>query len=237
MRDNFDATTIIFAAMAVFVLWKLWSVLGARTGNERPPYNPFAKGEPEPEAGGAAGNVVRLPGAAPSAAPGQNDNSADRLAGVAEPGSKVWEGLDAIAKADSSFMAASFVDGAKKAYEIIVLAFASGDRKTLKGLLAKDVFDSFSAAISTRESRNERVETTFVSLDKAVAEEAVYKAPAAQITIRFLAKLITVTRGSDGAIIDGAPDKVADMIDIWTFARDVNNRDPNWKLIATETGH
>ena len=237
MRDNFDGMTILFAALAVFVLWKLWSVLGARTGNERPPFNPLAKSPPDAESPAGASNVVRLPGAAPAVTPGQNDNSIERWTGFAEPGSKAWQGLDAIAAADPNFQLAPFLAGANKAYEMIVLTFAAGDRKALKNLLAKDVFDSFSSAITQRDGRNEKVETTFVSLDKTVLDEAAFKAPAAQITVRFFAKLITVTRGSDGVIIDGTPDKVVDMIDIWTFAREVTNKDPNWKLIATETGH
>ena len=237
MSDTFDMTTLVFAALAIFVLWKLWSVLGARTGSERPPHNPFAP--PKPKVDGEnvslASNVVRLPGT--SAIPVQNDNDIDRWKGLAEQGSAVWLGLDAIANADKSFAASAFMEGAKKAYEMIVAAFATGDRKMLQTLLSKEVFDSFSSAIADRESKGEKVETTFVSLDKTVIDEAHFKSPMAQVTVRFFSKLITVTRSREGEIIEGSSDKIVEMNDIWTFARDTASRDPNWKLIATETGH
>lgn len=241
MRDNFDITTVIFAALAIFVLWKLWSVLGSRTGSERPPYNPFAKAEPkvvvDTPSAASDSNVVRLPGALPATAAVGNDNDVERWKGLAEPGSSVWQGLDAIARADPSFAAVTFIAGAKKAYEMIVMAFAAGDRKTLGSLLSKEVYDSFQAAIASREANGEKVETTFVSLDKVTIEEAQLKKPMSQLTVRFLSKLINVTRNASGAIVDGNAEKIVDMIDIWTFARDTTSRDPNWKLIATETGH
>ena len=241
MRDTLDMTTLIFAALAIFVLWKLWSVLGARTGNEKPPFNPFAKlgGKPGAVEGppNVGSNVVQLPGAVAPANRVQNDNGGDRWKGFAEPGSKIWAGLDDIAQADTKFVVSPFLEGAKKAYEMIVLAFAAGDRKTLKNLLSNDVYDSFALAISAREERGEKVETTFVSLEKALIDEAQYKIPLAQMTIRFFAKLISVTRASDGSIVDGSADKIVDMVDVWTFSRDVSASDPNWKLIATETGH
>ena len=241
MRDPFDMTTITLAALAIFILWKLWSVLGSRTGSEKPPHNPFAKAAPRQEnpqdAPAGESNVIRLPGAAQVTAPVRNDNNAERWKGFAAPGSSVWEGLDAIAAADSEFSVLVFLKGAKAAYEMIVMAFAAGDQKTLKNLLSKDVFESFATAIRARETRGESVATTFVSLDRSILEHAQFKGPMAQLSVRFQAKLISVTRGADRSIIDGSPERVVDMIDIWTFARDVTSRDPNWRLIATETGH
>ncbi len=241
MRESFDVTTLVLVGLAVFVLWKLWSVLGARTGNEKPPYDPFAKSIAKQEASGdplpLPGNVVQLPGVGEETSLNQNDNNAERWKAFAEPGSRVWMGLDEIAKADPGFVASSFLSGAKKAYELIVTAFAAGDRKGLKNLLVKDVYDSFFSALAARESRGEKVEMTFVSLDDAKIEDAQFRIPMAQISVRFLAKLISATRSKDGTIIDGSADKIVDMVDIWTFARDIGSRDPNWKLIATETGH
>lgn len=240
MRDPFDMTTIILAALAIFVLWKLWSVLGSRSGTEKPPSNPFAKAVPrsdkQPDPSDAASNVIRLPGAALAANPARNDNDLERWKGFCDPGSAVWAGLDSIAAADAEFAVPVFLKGAKAAYEMIIAAFAAGDQKTLKNLLAKDVFESFSAAIRAREQRGETVATTFVSLDKAILEHAQFKAPMAQISVRFQAKLISVTRGRDASIIDGSAESIVDMVDIWTFARDIGVRDPNWRLIATETG-
>jgi predicted lipid-binding transport protein (Tim44 family) len=236
-----DVTTIIFAILAIFVVWKLRSVLGTRTGAERPPRDPFnraARGELKPEPAPYNKEPIRLPGGAaePPAAEAP-EPAVDRWAGVAEPGSKAAAGLDAIAQAQPSFDAKAFLEGAKGAYEMIVTAFAAGDRATLRNLLAKDVFDSFQQAIADRETRGEKVETTFVSIDKATIEDAALRGDTAQIAVKFQSKLITATRDKAGVIIDGNAERVVDMIDIWTFARDVSARDPNWKLVATDSGH
>jgi predicted lipid-binding transport protein (Tim44 family) len=122
------------------------------------------------------------------------------------------------------------------AYEMIVTAFAQGDRKTLKGLLSRDVYDGFERAIADREKRGEKAETTFVSIDKAEIENVEVKGRIAQVTIRFLSKLITATRAADGTVIDGSPETVVDVTDVWTFARPLGTRDPNWQLVATEAG-
>jgi predicted lipid-binding transport protein (Tim44 family) len=127
------------------------------------------------------------------------------------------------------------VNGAKMAYEMIVMAFADGDRKTLKGLLSKEVLEGFEAAIKERESRGEVVKSTFVGIDKASITQAVIKQSEAQITVRIVSQLISATFDRDGKLIDGDQENVAEVTDIWTFARDVRSRDPNWKLIATES--
>ncbi|WP_026608484.1 Tim44/TimA family putative adaptor protein [Methylocapsa acidiphila] len=241
MQDSFDATTIIFALLAVFVIWKLRSILGTRSGTEKPPSNPFVSRAPERVAAPPRrdDNIVVLPGAPDipvatrEGAPASPD---DRWKGFAEPGSKTWTGLDAIAAADPSFAVQPFLDGAKAAYEMIVSAFAAGNRPVLENLLAKDVYDSFSAAIGEREKRGEKVETTFVSIDKAVIDDAELSGRTALITLRYAAQIITATRGQDGAVIEGSADKVIEIKDIWTYSRDVGSRDPNWRLTATRTG-
>jgi predicted lipid-binding transport protein (Tim44 family) len=149
---------------------------------------------------------------------------------------KIIPSLQSISDADSQFDPQTFIEGAKGAYEMIVMSFAAGNRNALRDLLAKDVYDSFASAISDRESRGETVDTTFVSIDRTSLEEAQLRGSTAQITVRFQSKLITSTRDRAGAIIDGNSDKVVDMVDIWTFARDTASRDPNWLLVATETG-
>jgi predicted lipid-binding transport protein (Tim44 family) len=241
MQDSFDPTTIIFALLAVFVVWKLRSILGTRSGAEKPPSNPFLNRAP-----GAASaprrddaKIIPLPGAAEPSAAARDAAPvapAERWKPYAELGSRAWTGLDAIAAADTSFAIRPFMDGAKAAYEMIIGAFAAGNRQVLENLLAKDVYDSFSTAITEREKRGEKVETTFVSFDKAVIEDAELTGAAAQITLRYAAQIITTTRDKDGAVIDGSADKVIGINDIWTFTRDVAARDPNWRLTATRTG-
>ena len=125
---------------------------------------------------------------------------------------------------------------ARQAYEMVVMAFAEGDTRTLKNLLSREVYEGFEAAIREREQRGETIETRFVSIDKAEIIAAEVRARTAQITVRFVSQLVSVTRDRAGTVLDGAPDRVTEVTDVWTFARDVSSRDPNWKLVATEAG-
>ena len=229
----FDIYTIIFLALAVFIFLRLRSVLGQRTGRERPPYDPYAAREPVRP---AAEKVVALPNRTPDTVqtPAAPAEPVERWKGIAEAGSPIAAGLDAIAAAAPDFDAQHFLTGARAAYEMIVNAYAEGDRRTLKNLLSREVFDGFEAAIIGREKRGETVESRFVSIDNAEITAAEVRGRSGHVTVRFQSKLISVTRDKDGNVIDGNAEKVTDVTDVWTFARDVSSRDPNWKLVATE---
>ena len=232
----FDIYTIVFLAVAVFIFLRLRSVLGQRTGRERPPYDPFSRDPVRGAAKDAAkDNVVSLPGRAAEPAPSA-EPSADRWKGIVESGSPAATGLDAIAAADPDFDPKHFIAGARAAYEMVVTAYAEGDRRTLKNLLSRDVYEGFDTAITEREKRGEKAETRFVSIDVAEIAGAEMRGKSAQITVRFVSQILSVTRDKTGAVIEGNPDKVTDVTDVWTFARDISSRDPNWKLIATEAG-
>jgi predicted lipid-binding transport protein (Tim44 family) len=233
----FDIYTIIFLALAVFIFLRLRSVLGQRTGRERPPYDPYSARDAVRSP--AADKVVTLPPRPAEAPPRQAEAApptAERWQGIAEAGSAVATGLDAIVAADPTFDAKHFITGARAAYEMIVTNFAEGDRRQLRNLLSREVFDGFDAAITERENRGETAETRFVSIDAATITAADVRNRSAQITIRFLSKLVSATRDRSGAVIDGNAEKVTDVTDVWTFARDVSSRDPNWKVVATEAG-
>jgi predicted lipid-binding transport protein (Tim44 family) len=233
----FDIYTIVFLALAVFIFLRLRSVLGQRTGRERPPYDPYSARDAVRSS--SDGKVVTLPnrGAeAPVRPTDSDDEPAERWKGIAEPGTPLATALDGIAAEDPSFDAKHFLTGGRAAYEMIVTAYSEGDRRTLKNLLAKDVYDGFEAAITAREKRGEKAETRFVSIDRADLIGAETRGRSAQVTVRFVSQLVSVTRDRDGSIIDGSPEKVTEVTDVWTFARDLSSRDPNWKLIATEAG-
>ena len=235
MSDVFDIYTIIFLALAVFIFLRLRSVLGQRTGRERPPYDPFSRRDTAPTP--ANEKVVKLPGRSESPpAPVEEVAPGERWRGLAESGSPVAAGLDAIVADDKTFNAQEFLAGARSAYEMIVTAFASGDRRTLKNLLSREVYEGFETAIRDREARGETAESRFVSIDKADIIAAELRGRTAHLTIRFVSQLVSVTRDRNGNVIDGSPEKVTDVTDVWTFARDVSSRDPNWKLVATEAG-
>ena len=230
-----DPLTIFLVAAAVVIFLKLRSVLGQRTGRERPPYDPYSA--PDTVRNSATDKVIPLPqrGSEPIKTTEPN-GAADRYAGVAPAGSPVAKGFDAIIAADKNFNVAHFIAGARSAYEMIVTAYAEGDRRTLKNLLSRDVYDGFEAAIRERETKGETAESRFVSIDKSDITDAELRARTAQVTIRFVSQLVSVTRDREGAVIDGSPEKVTDVTDVWTFARDLSSRDPNWKLVATEAG-
>jgi predicted lipid-binding transport protein (Tim44 family) len=217
-----DIYTIIFLALAVIIFLKLRSVLGQRTGRERPPVP-----------GATNDNLVSTDTAPASAEP----DGAERWKGIAEPGSSVASGLDAIARKDKSFTANHFLSGAQTAYEMIVLAYAQGDRRALRNLLSREVYEGFEAAIREREAKGETVESRFVAIEKSDITAVELRNRMAQLTVRFVSQLISVTRDKAGNVIDGDPEKVTDVTDVWTFARDLSSRDPNWKLVATEAGH
>jgi predicted lipid-binding transport protein (Tim44 family) len=237
MRDVFDIYTIIFLALAVFIFLRLRSVLGQRTGRERPPFDPYTKRDAVRP---AAENVVSL-----NRGSDQQQKSVEaetpvvageRWKGIAAPDSPIAAGLDTIAAADPNFDAKNFISGARAAYETIVTAYADGDRRVLKNLLSREVYDGFETAISQREQRGEKAECRFVAITSSDIIGAELRARVAQVTIRFISQLVSVTRDNNGAVIEGNPEKVTDVTDSWTFARDVSSRDPNWKLVATEPG-
>ncbi len=233
----FDIYTIIFLALAVFIFLRLRSVLGQRTGRERPPYDPYSARDAV--RGATNDNVVTLPGRTAADAaqkPAETVEPAERWKGIAEPGSAVAAGLDTIAGEDKAFDAKHCLTGARAAYEMIVLAYAEGDRRALKTLLSREVYEGFEAAISARESKGEMVETRFVTIEKSDITAAELRGRTAQITVRFVSQLISVTRDKSANVIEGNPEKVTDVTDVWTFARDLSSRDPNWKLVATEAG-
>jgi predicted lipid-binding transport protein (Tim44 family) len=216
----------------------LRNVLGQRTGSERPPFDRAARnalpGAPDTGVVPMPGKVIDQPPPVPSAdvAP-----PTDRWKGVADAGTPLAQGLDAVAAQDSSFDPRHFLSGARSAYEMIVLAFANGDRRALRDLLSSEVYDSFDAVIKDREKHEQKTETRFVSVDKAELVGADLRERVAQLTVRFVSQMISVTRDKAGTIVDGNPDKVADITDIWTFARDTTSRDPNWKLVGTGSAH
>lgn len=234
--EFFDIGTIVFMIAAVVIFYQLRSVLGRRTGNERPPYDPYSRrpNGADAKAGDnaqASENVVSLPRKRGAAEP---EVSYAAIDAVAKPGTEVNKGLRAIRDADPSFDPKTFLEGAKVAYEMIVTAFAAGDRKTLKNLLSREVYDGFVAAISEREAKSEQVQSSFVGIDKADFVSAEMKGGEAHVTLRLVSELISATRDKSGAVVSGDPETVAEVKDVWTFARDTRSKDPNWKLVATE---
>ncbi|MGE0238640.1 MAG: Tim44/TimA family putative adaptor protein [Parvibaculaceae bacterium] len=234
MNQAFDPLNLLILAIAVVVILRLRSVLGKRTGNERPPADPYAA-QRRAEKPQAPGNVINLP---------QRENAPENpvlqppaepvWSGYAEAGTGVATGLERIAAVDSQFTAKTFVEGAKLAYEMVVTAFAQGDRQALKNLLSRDVYEGFAKAIDEREKAGQILESRFVGIDKAEVTAADLKGKRANITIRFIAEFISATLDKAGEVIEGDPKQVRQITDVWTFERDTASRDPNWRLVATD---
>jgi predicted lipid-binding transport protein (Tim44 family) len=235
----FDPFNLLLLAIAAVVFWRLRSVLGARTGSERPPFDPF--GSKSAKDGTAAepanANVLRFPkedGEEPAKPQPGEEPAKPIWHGLAEAGSLLAKGLEDVAAADKSFAPQGFIEGGKLAYEMIVEAFARGDKQSLKPLLSREVFDGFAQVIDQREARGERIDQRFVGIDKAAIAGASLQGRKARITMRFVSELISATLSKSGEVIEGDPREIRQITDIWTFERDTNSRDPNWKLVATE---
>lgn len=238
MGDFFDIYNLLILALAVAIFLRLRSVLGRRTGNERPPFDPYsARERSEPAAETGRDNVVALPRTGMGEPGGASTvDMEERIGNVADEGTPLFDKLKSVIEADPSFDPKQFLEGAKMAYEMIVTAFAAGDRRTLRPLLSEEVYQGFDGAIQQREQRGEQVSSTLIGIDKAKIVDAAVKGTQAQITVRFQSQMISATYGKDGALIEGDPKRVLEVIDVWTFARDVRASDPNWKLVATEAG-
>jgi predicted lipid-binding transport protein (Tim44 family) len=234
MDEFFDIPTLIVIGLAIVVLFRLRQVLGTRTGRERTPLE--RQREAAPVKAGDETVVQMRPRPAP-----ETDEDQARAARKLETeitqfshgDEKVASGLKAVADADPTFGPKSFMEGAKSAYEMIVTAFAAGDRQTLKNLLDKDVYDGFERVIKDREAAGHKVDFTFVGLPKVEISEAEADKRAVNVTIRFHAEVVSATRDKDGNLLEGNADQVTNIADEWTFARNPKSRDPNWKLVAT----
>lgn len=212
---------ILFAMVAGFLILRLRSVLGRRTGQERRRNNPFLR-QPEPTGDKVVPLGPRVAVPPPTA--------------TAPPGDAVAAGLAAIHNADPEFDPAHFVDGANVAFEMIVAAFAAGDKAKLRPLLSDEVYRPFSAAIDEREAAKETLETRILGIKQLDIVEAQLAGRWARVTLKIVSDQINVIRAHDGSIVDGDPDHPIEKTDFWTFARDTRSTDPNWALVATDSG-
>lgn len=227
--------TIFIIIVAAIVLFQLWSVLGRRTGNERPPYDPYTRRDKKVEGPTAQGNVITLPSRREPGAAEPADSPYEAIDKVVPPADPVNAELRRVKDADPTFDPREFLDGVKVAYEMIVTAFAAGDRKTLRSLLSQEAYQGFEAAIADRESRGDRMQSVFIGIDDAKIVSALVKDRESLVTVRLVSQLISSVTSATGQLIDGDAEAVVEVKDVWTFARDIRSRDPNWKLVETQS--
>jgi predicted lipid-binding transport protein (Tim44 family) len=219
---------ILFAALAAFLVFRLRNVLGRRTGHEKRRLDPFSPSAPdERQRKEEGGEVVQLP---ERALQGEADES---------PGEAVRatlaHGLRVIAAADRTFDEVSFLVGARSAFGWVLEAFAKGDTESLHPLLSNSVYEDFAAAIAARERADQTLETDLVAIKSTDLLEAQLEGRTAFITVKFVSEQVNVTRDRTGKVVEGEPNRVVEVTDIWTFARNVRSRDPNWILVATRS--
>jgi predicted lipid-binding transport protein (Tim44 family) len=203
---------LLFAMVAAFLLFRLYSVLGRRTGNEREVSDRFRR------IGGAPGGAATALPAAPA---------------IAAPADPVARGLLDIKLADTGFETEKFLSGARQAYQIVITAYADGDRGAMRPLVSDDVYAVFDGAIGARDARHEKVAFTFAAFNEVKIVHAIVKDRRAEITVQFTAQFTSVTTDAAGAVVEGDAQAVRDVHDVWTFARTVGAADPNWTLVAT----
>jgi predicted lipid-binding transport protein (Tim44 family) len=209
---------LVLAGIAVFLILKLRSVLGTRDGFEKPPIpldkvRPQVRRDFEVIEGGPDRDITdHVPEGSPSA-----------LA------------LAAIKKAEPSFAVGPFLQGARGAYEMILMAFEKGELDRIRPFLSDDVEATFAEVIAEREANGLTIEANFVGLKEMVLHEATLDQTSgfAEVTIRFVGELTSVVRDRGGVIIEGDLKTIKRQKDVWTFARKIGDTDPNWQLVAT----
>ncbi len=229
MSMEFDIVLVVALVIMVVVFVQLRNVLGKRIGFEKPPFDPYSdcsKKQVETETGD---NIVSFPHQVNS-----QKGDFSEINAIAPEGSVLNEGLRAIRQSDPHFSPQFFIKGAQVAYEMIVTAFAKGDRDQLKKLLSQDVFESFCAAIEQRERNSEKVQFTFVGINKIEFVAAAMQEKEEFLTVRIVSEMISVTYNEQEECIDGDPETIVEVRDVWTFVRNSLSSDPNWKLFATE---
>lgn len=226
MHDPFDATTIIFGLLAIFVVWKLRSVLGTRVTIERKPDAAPGWRPNAPDV--AARDAAQPPPAAPVNAP---PSMVVPPAEIEPPTLAAGRGLEDIRKADRAFDLQAFLGGAQNAYRMIIEAFSRGDRAQLDNLLGDEALRTFTAALDERGATTPATLTQVADIAKVQVVNATQKDTIATVTLRFRAHVVETPVASDSA----PTSQTIEANDLWTFARDVRSADPNWKLVATST--
>lgn len=230
------ADIVLFAIIAVVLILWLRNIVGMKdeSDEERKKPNPYSDKYQLPGKPGKTRKPIKLD------QPDEAGEEALDLKPVRGPenhpnvDNKTAEaGLVKISIADKSFDVENFLGGAKKAFEIIVRAFASADRDTLKDLLAESVYDAFESVIAEREKKGHEAETTIHSIDRADIIAAKIKGTEAMITVRFTATESHIIRDKDGKAVYGNSKRKDSFTDVWVFSRDVKSDDPKWLLAET----
>ena len=225
MTGGFPVDLILFAMIAAFLVLRLRSVLGKRTGFERPVQPEARAAGYDPRGGTIEGVAEEVPTSAAAV-------RSRRV--IPDPRTPPGQALARIAERDRGFEPNRFLDGAEAAFRMIVTAFAAGDRQTLRSLLSDDTYAGFEQAITARENAGEAQRTELRAVHEVAIEAADLRGNVADVTLRFVTGQINLTTGRNGEVVTGS-DAVTELTDIWTFQRYLSQADPTWKLVATRS--
>lgn len=214
---------VLFAMVAAFIILRLRGVLGRRPGNGRSNQGAASRQQSTEE------NVISLPDRA------QDTVESTEPEYASEEEAIVAAGLTEIRLADPRFDAEEFLQGARMAYEMIVAAYAVADDAILRQLLSDEVYENFAGAIQERIAEGYTLETTLLTIHTTDIVEARVSGEVVEITVKFVADVINVTREENGTVVTGDPDQAQDVTDFWTFAREIRSSDPNWQLVETRS--
>jgi predicted lipid-binding transport protein (Tim44 family) len=230
MGQSFSFIDIIFLALVTgFLVLRLRSVLGRRTGNEKSPQDAKRQG---------SDNVVSLPNRNEPSEDDDDDQPAplgswSKVTGTID--SAAEPGLNAIRAADASFDDNRFLAGARAAFEMILTAYTNGDVKTLRDLLADSVYTPFAQAIAERQARGETMVCELISFKSVTLTQAAMEGNTAKVSVRFVSEQLILVRDSSDNVVEGDPTQIDVVTDDWTFSRDVTSRNPNWFLSVTSS--
>ena len=223
---GFPIDLVLFGMIAAFLVLRLRSILGKRTGFERqtPPVQPGA-------ARPAAGPIIEARAEPPQPEAARPDAAQT----VPEPASPTGQALAQMRALDRAFDPARFLTGADQAFRMIVAAFAAGDRVALQSLLSDETYKAFEQAISARQKAGETQISEIKSMQRLSIEQAELKGRIGSVTVRIVSDQISYVKDKDGRILTGT-DAVTEITDLWTFERDLSQRDPTWRLVAARSG-
>ncbi len=208
---------LVLAGIAVFLILRLRSVLGTREGYEKPaiPVETSRRRTRDFEVIEGGPDLDVLDHAI------ENSDTAKALA--------------AMKRTDRSFVVAEFLQGARGAYEMILMAFEKGDLASIRPFISDDVYDAFSDGVTAREAEGLKVDATFIGISDLGIHEATFDdvTKEGEIAVRFTGELTYLVRDRGGDIVEGSQTEIKRQKDVWTFARTLGSDDPNWILVAT----
>ncbi len=212
---------LVLAAIAIFLILRLRSVLGTREGFEKPQVS---------QTGGTDAAEDRRRGF--EVIEGGPDTDITDHVSDDSPAAKALADMKSV---DPEFHVGEFLHGARQAYEMILMAFENGELDEVLPFLSRDVYESFAEVVEMREREGLTVEATFVGLREIKLITASFDPDTneAELTVRFEGEITSVVRDSEGNIVEGDPNEIKRQNDAWTFARRMDADSPNWQLVAT----